>query len=203
MMDLMGAEPHRRAPPRRLALVPKARSRRRAARVAALVAFAASIALGDWLLVRGHDSSPAPATDVVTARVSLAGLQTLAGVVPNPIFWAGPEPGYTYELSKNDKDFVWIRYLPPGIDVGSNTLVLTVGTYPMQDAFAATSRLAETRRSVRIPIGGGGVAFYDRSAPTSVYVAYPGTDVQVEVYDPVAERARRIVEAGRVRPVTP
>jgi hypothetical protein len=50
-------------------------------------------------------------------------------------------------------------------------------------------------------VGGGGVAFYSPSAPTSVYLAYPGTDVQIEVFDPSADQARVLVESGAVRAV--
>jgi hypothetical protein len=33
---------------------------------------------------------------------------------------------------------------------------------------------------------GGGLAVYNIDAPNSVYVAYPGSDVQIEVFDPRA-----------------
>ena len=93
-----------------------------------------------------------------------------------------------------------VRYLPAGEKVGTKTPYLTIGTYPMKKAFAVTSRVARSSSSVRLPIGHGGVAFYSRSAPTSVYVAYPGYDYQVEVFDPSPAQARSIA-AGRLVPV--
>jgi hypothetical protein len=45
---------------------------------------------------------------------TLADLRTLAQRVGHPIYWAGPKPGYTYELSTTSNGSVFIRYLPPG-----------------------------------------------------------------------------------------
>lgn len=65
----------------------------------------------------------------------------------------------------------------------------------------AGPRAGEAPTSAPIDPGGGGVAFYARTRPTNVYVAYPGTDVQIEVYDRSAGRAHRLVAAGRIVPV--
>ena len=54
-------------------------------------------------------------------------------------------------------------------------------------------------KSASVP--GGGLAVYSTSSPTNVYVAYPGSDVQIEVFDPSAKRALRLVTSGRVAPV--
>ena len=48
---------------------------------------------------------------------------------------------------------------------------------------------------------GGGLAVYSVEAPNNVYVAFPGSDVQVEVFDPRPKRALRLVTSGRVAPV--
>jgi len=48
---------------------------------------------------------------------------------------------------------------------------------------------------------GGGIAVQSARSPKSVYVAYPGSDVQVEVYDPSPERARRLALSDRLRPL--
>ena len=51
-------------------------------------------------------------------------------------------------------------------------------------------------------LDGGGVAVFPEAPGTkNVYVAYPGVDYQVEVFDPVPGAARRLVEAGRIAPV--
>ena len=54
---------------------------------------------------------------------------------------------------------------------------------------------------MQVPVTGGGIAFYSKSAPTSVYVAYPGSNVQIEVYDPSAAQAAQLVTSGKIVPV--
>jgi hypothetical protein len=105
-----------------------------------------------------------------------------------------------YELTKSADSRVLLRYLPAGEKIGTKTPYLTIGTYPMKHAFAVTSRVARASGSVTIPVGHGGVAFYSRTAPTSVYVAYPGYDYQVEVFDPSPAQARSIA-TSRLAPI--
>jgi hypothetical protein len=109
----------------------------------------------------------------------------------------------TYEFTETSDHRTYVRYLPRGRAAGRKKTFLTVGTYPVVDAFAVTSGAARRPGAVRVAVGGGGVAFYDKPRPTNVYVAYPGSDVQIEIYDPSAALARRIVAGGHVRLVTP
>jgi hypothetical protein len=78
---------------------------------------------------------------------------------------------------------------------------LTIGTYPMASAFAVTTKLAAKSDSVPIVAGKDTVEFYKRSSPTSVFLAYRGSDYQIEVYDPSPGRARQLVGLGQVAPV--
>ncbi len=87
--------------------------------------------------------------------ISLKGLETLAAL-GIPIYWAGEQPGVTYELTKTDDNRVFIRYLPAGVPIGSNQPYLTIGTYPVSDAFIVTSRLAAKSGSVSVEIGKDG-----------------------------------------------
>ena len=177
--------------------------RRREVRFGAVVAVALAIGFVLWLVLRDGDSSPsaAPATAARTTSVpiSVKGLHSLAGLGV-PIYWAGEQPGVAYELTKTSDNRVLVRYLPAGEKIGTKTPYLTIGTYPVKNAFQVTSRLAKSSGSVTIPVGHGGVAFYSRAAPTSVYVAYPGYDYQVEVFDPSPAQARSIA-SGRLVPV--
>jgi hypothetical protein len=167
-----------------------------------VIAIALAAAFVVWLVLRDEGSSstpPAPRAGAVP--VSLSGLKTLARAVGRPIYWAGPMKGFTYELTKTSDNRVYIRYLPAGVATGTDKPYLTIGTYPIQSAFATTDRVARQGDSVRIPIGKGGVAFYSRSSPTNVYFAYRGSGYQVEVYSPSAARAQQLVASGEVRPV--
>ena len=176
-------------------------------RAGAVIAVALLAGFLVWLLVvRDDDSISSPGTTTTSAPtepvlITRAGLRTLASAVGRPIYWAGPRSGVNYELTKTADNRVFIRYLPKGVANGSSDPYLTIGTYPLQDAFAVTKRQAQQEGSVKVAIGGGGVAFYSDESPTNVYFAYPRSDYQIEVYDPSSARARRLVSSGKVSEV--
>jgi hypothetical protein len=179
-------------------------TRRPQFRVGAVVAVALLIAFVVWLLVRGSGSStPARAPARAGAvPVTPAVLAALARSTSAPIYWVGPRSDSTYELTKTADDRVFIRYLPPGVPVGTVQAYLTVGTYPVAHAFSVTGTLARRHGAVRVPIPGGGVGFYESSSPTNIYLAFPNESYQVELYDPSAAQARSLAVSGLVAPVS-
>lgn len=159
----------------------------------------AAVALAIWLLVRGGggtgEARPAH-------KASLRELAALPQTVHHPVYWAGPKPGMTYELSRTKDGRLYIRYLPPSVDVGTaKPNYLTIGTYPQPHAFATLRTTAKKQGSRTIKLPGGGLAFQYRSKPTSVYLAFPRSNYQIEVFDPSAARAWRLVSSGLVKPV--
>jgi hypothetical protein len=114
------------------------------------------------------------------------------------VYWVGPREDTTYELGQTSDGRVVVRYLPRGVAVGSSTPYLSVGTYPYPGAFAAIQALARQRGADVIRLRGGGLAVVDTSYPSSIHLAYPGSDYQIEVYDPSASTARRLVASGKV-----
>lgn len=143
----------------------------------------------------------APGTTTGAAGVSAGRLKALAASLGQPIYWAGTRPKTTYEFTRAGNGSVFVRYLPSGAPVGTSNAYLTVGTYPFKGAFAATSKTAAKSGSVTIPIGGGAIAFYNRKKPTNVYVAYRGSDYQIEVFDPKPGAVRKLVAAESIAPV--
>jgi hypothetical protein len=137
-----------------------------------------------------------PATAVSPAR-----LRDLAASWQRPVYWLGTEKGSTYELSRASNGRIYVRYLPRGARIGAREPYLTVATYPVEDAFAVTRAASRTRGAVVIPLGGDAVAFYSKSRPTNVYVAYRGLDFQVEVYDPSPARVHDLIAARRLRSI--
>jgi hypothetical protein len=162
-----------------------------------------TVAVGN-LAVLGpfQPASPTPTTPAAQpTAASAADLKSLARTLGHPIYWVGPAAGQTYELTNTSSGRVFVRYLPAGVAVGVKEPHLTVGTYPVKNAFAVIRTQSKKPGTVRIPIKGGAVAFYNKSHPTSVYVAYPGVEAQVEVYDPSPARARSLVASQNVTPV--
>jgi hypothetical protein len=131
-----------------------------------------------------------------------ADLKALAVALGHPIYWAGNEPKVTYELTKTPSGRVYIRYLPEGVAVGSpKPDYLTVGTYPQKSAAAILKATAKKSGAKTLPVSGGGLAYQDKGHPTSVYLAFPKSDFQIEVYDPDAARAKQLVTSGQIAPV--
>jgi hypothetical protein len=173
-------------------------------RIGAIVAIAAAAGIVAWIVIGGSTSNPSATSDTgqgVPLPVSVSGLHTLAEAVPSPIYWVGEMPGVNLELTKTANGRVFIRYLPTGVEIGTNETYLTVATYPLANAYAATERAAAQDGAVPIAAQGGAIAFYNRARPESVYFAEQGSDYQVEVYDPSPARARKLVASRLVQPV--
>jgi hypothetical protein len=179
-------------------------------RIVAVIVVALALAVGTWLILRDGGEDEPPAGDsgsepgsrrARSSAVSLARLRALRQRTGYDIYWAGPRPGSTYELTRTTDGNTFIRYLPQGVAVGSpRPAYLTVGTYPRQGALRGLRRVARRRGSAALRVGGG-LAVYSRDRPNSVYLAFPGEEVLVEVYDPSPTRARRLARSGRIRPV--
>jgi hypothetical protein len=160
----------------RNAHVPGHHRRRAQIRVGAVLALAAVAAFVTWLIVRDNDGKSQKQSASSASAVSEQTLRGLRGTLGRPIYWAGPRSGTTYELTQTKAGRVYIRYLPKGVEVGTSKPYLTVATYRVKDAVAATERAARQSGSVRVQAGDGAVAFYRRSRPTTnVYLAFPGS----------------------------
>ena len=196
-----------------MGVVGRARSRPIVLVFAAIVV--AAIVVGVILLATSGSSSPTStassaatpsqagaASGTTVQAISLAGLRALPASLGHPVYWAGPRAGTTYELTKTPDGRVYVRYLTGGARVGSPLPnFLTIGTYVVPNAAAAVRTAAAQPGAVRVPVSGG-FGFYNRARPTSVYFAYPGSNVQVETYDPSAAVARQLVETGAIKLVS-
>jgi hypothetical protein len=176
-------------------------------RIGAVVAVALLIGFVVWLLVRGDgDGSGTGSTTTGSAYGPVAAtqgdLRSRSIDEGHPIYWAGPKSDTTYELTRTSNGRIFIRYLPKGVPVGVDKADYTiVGTYPVPNATGVLESLAKKSGEQKLSVPGGGIAVYSASQPTNVYIAYPGSNLQIEVFDPSADRARRIVTSGQVAPV--
>jgi hypothetical protein len=176
----------------------------RAAAVAGAIVVAA--ALGVWLATRGHSGAPAlgptvtaPATTaspVGPVELTATALRARAGTLRQDVYWLGPQPGATYELERTATGAVFVRY----VTGGGGRDVTTVGTYPLPNAYAATTELAREPGATEVHVEGW-LAVARASAPDEIYLAAQGFPYQIEVYDPSPAHARELVESGAVGPV--
>ena len=153
-----------------------------------------------WLIVRGDDSDEP--RRAAAEFVTIDELRDLAEGEDGPVFWAGPRPGMQYEISRAADGRIYLRYLPPDAEVGDpRGNFLTVGTYPGEDAFQATQRLGDAEGAVTEELEGGGIAVYNEATPTSVYLAFPEINRQVEVFHPDPEQVRHLAYTGAIMPI--
>jgi hypothetical protein len=171
-------------------------------RIGAVVAVAVVAGLAVWLFVRGNDSSK-PASRSSAQAASAQDLAALPATVRHPVYWAGPTSGYTYELTRTGDGRIYIRYLSPGTSIGSSRPALAIGTYPLRNALDAISRIAKQQRTKAMKLSAGGLAVQDTKHPTSIYLAYPRSNYQIEVYDPSPARVLQLVLSGKITPIQP
>ena len=168
------------------------------------MALAVILGLVVWLVARGDDESAPTFSGGDATAASAEDLAALPASVGHPVYWAGPKRGNTYELTRTDDGRIYIRYLPAGVEIGSDQpKYLTIGTYPSQNALGVVRGLAKKLDAKAMKVRGGGAAVQDTEHPTSVYLAYPGSDYQIEVYDPSPARALELALSGGVVPLKP
>jgi hypothetical protein len=184
------------APPEASARPRVARGRRRLAAVGivALVAVSAGVA---FALTRGDDAPQAGAA----AAVSAEALASFASSHDGPVYWLGPMAARKLELTSNSAG-TFVRYLPLDASIGNSSRAVTVGTYPMRNAYSTAAGRAKAAQMTSRKAAGGGLAVWSTRRPTSVYLAFPGISQLVEVYSPDAGEARRLALSGRIRPVS-
>jgi hypothetical protein len=117
-----------------------------------------------------------------------------------PVYWAGPRLGVEYEVSRQE-DRVFVRYLPKGEEPESERKLLTVGSYKDSKALAGIRESGQEAGAILVQIDGGGSAYAEGVDATSAYMAFPGVNTQVEVFDPKPGEALRLIRSGAIVPV--
>ena len=156
-------------------------------------------------LVRGGAVKPVPTPrPIVEPRgpvaVSEKDLVALSEEPEHPVYWAGQRANTTYELTLTSDGSVFVRYLPPGAEVGASDGALTVATYPVASAYSVTQKGASGEGSVVVQVPGDGFAMHSKRSKTNVYLAFPGEDVQVECTRPCPVRPRSSSHRERSSP---
>jgi hypothetical protein len=167
-----------------------------------LVVLIAAVAVVAFLVLRNDDNgSSEPASTNGPEGISQQGLVDLAGSVDHPVYWAGPRPNNEYELTIADNGNIFIRYLAPDTPVGSREVAsLTIGTYPAAGANLETAAAKPGAKTGKAP--DGALVVTNSSNPTSVYLGYPDTDHQVEVFDPNPKEAFNLATSGAIVPIS-
>jgi hypothetical protein len=173
------------------------------ARIFALLGGLIAVALIVWVALDSGDStSDAGSTQSTEAEVvSVAALRRATIAEDAPTYWAGAMAGTDLELSRPAPDRTYVRYLTGGAKAGDPKPFLTVGSYRLHDPVGILRHRGGEAGGVLASAPGEGVVYFDRTDPTSVYLAYPHTEVEIEVFAPVFKEALQLVTDGRIVPV--
>jgi hypothetical protein len=185
------------------------------------VAIAIAIGLIVWLVVGRDSSNNSTANNsTVTSTTSTNPSTAQAGAVQyigpvvksqkeiadysqkigQPIYWAGPQKGFTYELTRTADGRAYVRYLPKGAKAGAPGGDYTVVvTYPFNDSYKV---LKSVSRNDWVKVPGGGIAAVANNYPKSVRLSFPGVNYQIEVYTPSPARSIALALSGKVKPVS-
>ncbi|HEX5610372.1 MAG TPA: hypothetical protein VFX45_09820 [Solirubrobacterales bacterium] len=148
----------------------------------------------------GDDSADEPAAAAEVLSVEALG-DAVSGQEP-PVYWAGEQQGTEVELSQPEAGRTYIRYLTDGAEAGDERAdFLTVGTYAHTEPVAALRKQGKEPGGVIATAPGGATVYFSRKQPHSVYLAYPGLEAEIEVYDPNFTRALQLVNSGQIVPV--
>jgi hypothetical protein len=168
-------------------------------RLRLVVAGLLAIGLILWIVLRDDGDSDTTSDSGQAEIVSVDGLRDAAAEEETPIYWAGEQEGAELEMSQPDEERVYVRYLTDGAEAGDpQPAFLTVGTYENPEAAAELRQLGKEPGGVLGEAPGGATVYFSRNQPQSVYLAYPGVDVEIEVYDPDLERALQLVNSGQI-----
>ncbi len=162
-----------------------------------------AIALVAWLLIDENESTDGSASQA-SAEARIVSAQELRDAVSTqsePVYWAGASAGSKLEFSQPSPDRTYVRYLTGDAEAGDSKPFLTVGSYGFEDPVAALRSRGSEPTGVLATAPGGGTVYFDQTNPKSVYLAYPGTEVEIEVFAPDFKEALQLVTDGRIVPV--
>lgn len=171
-------------------------------RLYGIVAAVAIVGLALILLLSSgdDDSGDEPGSAPEVLSVEALG-DAVSGQEP-PVYWAGEQSDAEVELSRPEDSRTYIRYLTDGAEAGDERAdFLTIGTYSHTDPVAALRKQGKEPGGVIATAPGGATVYFNRKQPNSVYLAYPGVEAEIEVYDPNFTRALQLVNSGQIVPV--
>jgi hypothetical protein len=160
----------------------------------------AAVLLVAWLASGDSDSSKSASGEAEI--VSTESLRDAVAGQGAPVYWAGEQKGAEIELSQPGEGRTYVRYLTGGARAGDTRAdFLTVGTYAHANPVAALRQQGREPGGVIGTAPGKAVVYFSRNDPKSVYLAYSGVDVEIEVFDPNFTRALQLVNSGQIVPV--
>jgi hypothetical protein len=100
-------------------------------------------------------------------------------------YWSGPDANALYSLVANSNGQVFVRYLPDGQGLSDTAAKYRViASYPQANAYSVTQAAGNQANAISFINADGAQVFYSKSYATNVYLAYPESSSEVEIFDP-------------------
>lgn len=135
--------------------------------------------------------------------LSEAELKSAVSRLGSTVYWVGPLKDAKYALDVNEAGATFVRYLPNGEGIDDTAKkYLIIATYRVNAAYDAVRAAGNEQDGIGLMTADGAAVYYNKNATTNVYMAFPGQDLQIEVFDPSPGRALQLVNtSGLVRAI--
>jgi hypothetical protein len=120
-------------------------------------------------------------------QVALTEAQLREVVLKNKLtaYWSGPLDKALYSLVANSNGQVFVRYLPEGQGLADTAAKYRViASYPQPNAYSVTQAAGNQANAISFINADGAQVFYSKSYATNVYLAFPESAFEVEIFDP-------------------
>jgi hypothetical protein len=161
------------------------------------------LAFGAFSLFSNNSSTSTTQSTEGQLPLTEAELKSVVANLNSVVYWVGPLDNAKYTLDVTDAGAAFVRYLPNGEganDTAKNYLI--VATYRVNAAYDAIKTAGNEQDGIGLMTSDGAAVYYNKNAATNVYMAYPGQDLQIEVFDPSPGKALQLVNTtGLVKPI--
>jgi len=120
-------------------------------------------------------------------QVALTEAQLREVIAKNKLtaYWSGPETNALYSLIANANGQVFVRYLTNGQGLSDTSAKYRViASYPQANAYSVTQAAGNQANAISFINADGAQVFYSKSYSTNVYLAFPESQYEIEIFDP-------------------
>ena len=131
-------------------------------------------------------------------------LLLVARNAPEPIYWSGPIAGYSYLLKLDENGSSLVEYVAPkSLDPKQTSSIRQVATYFSKGAWEKSLVASSAAGFSSFKNSDGSLVFYSIDNANDVFMAFPGKDFQIEIFDNRAGQALSLsVLIGQIRQIS-